>query len=106
MSHRTMDPECMALPLAKRSILLGSVRRGIVQVLVLVGATATTLLLVPVAFFAAAVAMVLFQSHPGRARSMRPSMDRSWWCSQPSSQSAIPSEPPAPRTSSRDGLRS
>ena len=66
-------PECMALPLAKRSILLGSVRRGIVPVLILVGATATTLLLVPVAFFAAAVAMVLFRS--SRAREVYAAID-------------------------------
>ena len=44
-------------------------RRGIVPVLILVaamGATATSLLPVPVAFFAAAVSMVLFQVIPAR----------------------------------------
>lgn len=57
------------LPLAERKILLGSVRRGIVPVLILIaamGATATGLLPVAVAFFAAAVAMVLFNVIPIR----------------------------------------
>jgi di/tricarboxylate transporter len=58
------------LPLAERPLLLGSVRRGIVPVLILIaamGATAFGLLPVPVAFFAAAVAMVLFRVIPIRA---------------------------------------
>jgi di/tricarboxylate transporter len=57
------------LPLAERSLLLGSVRRGIVPVLILIaamGATAFGVLPVPVAFFAAAVAMVLFRVIPIR----------------------------------------
>jgi di/tricarboxylate transporter len=57
------------LPLAERSLLLGSVRRGIVPVLILfaaMGATALGVLPIPVAFFAAAVAMVLFRVIPIR----------------------------------------
>ena len=57
------------LPLAERSLLLGSVRRGIVPVLILLaamGATAFGILPVSVAFFAAAVAMVLFRVIPIR----------------------------------------
>jgi len=57
------------LPLAERSLLLGSVRRGIVPVAILLaamGATAIGVLPVPVAFFAAAVAMVLFRVIPIR----------------------------------------
>lgn len=57
------------LPLAERSLLLGSVRRGIVPLLILIaamGATAFGVLPVPVAFFAAAVAMVLFRVIPIR----------------------------------------
>ena len=65
MSHRTMDPGMYGLAACRAIDFLGSVRRGIVPVLILVGATATTLLPVPVAFFAAAVAMVLFRVIPG-----------------------------------------
>ncbi|MGB3388198.1 MAG: SLC13 family permease [Pseudaminobacter sp.] len=57
------------LPLAERKILLGSVRGGIVPVLILIaamGSTAGGLLPVSVAFFAAAVAMVLFNVIPIR----------------------------------------
>jgi di/tricarboxylate transporter len=57
------------LPLAERSLLLGSVRRGLVPVLVLLaamGATAFGLVPVPIAFFAAAVMMVLFRVIPIR----------------------------------------
>ena len=57
------------LPLAERPILLGSVRRGMVPVLILTVAmsgTATGLVTVPVAFFAAAVAMVLLRVIPAR----------------------------------------
>ncbi|NGN41093.1 SLC13 family permease [Mesorhizobium sp. CGMCC 1.15528] len=57
------------LPLAERPILLGSVRRGVVPVLILLaamGATAVGLLPVAIAFFAAAVAMVLFKVIPVR----------------------------------------
>jgi di/tricarboxylate transporter len=57
------------LPLAERSLLIGSVRRGIVPVAILVAAMGTTalgLVPVPVAFFAAAVAMVLFKVIPLR----------------------------------------
>jgi di/tricarboxylate transporter len=57
------------LPLAERPILLGTVRRGIVPVLILAGAmgsTALGLLPVQIAFFAAAVAMILFKVIPMR----------------------------------------
>lgn len=57
------------LPLAERPILLGSVRRGIVPVMILGAAmiaTATGSIPVPVAFFAAALAMVLFGAVPAR----------------------------------------
>lgn len=57
------------LPLAERSVRLGSMRRGIVPVLILaaaMGATAFGLLPVQVAFFAAAVAMVIFRVIPIR----------------------------------------
>ena len=57
------------LPLAERPLLLGSVRRGIVPVLILLaamGATAFGVVPVAVAFFAAAVAMVLFHVIPIR----------------------------------------
>lgn len=57
------------LPLAERSILLGSVRRGLVPLailLVAMGATATGTVPVAVAFFAAAVGMVLFKVVPTR----------------------------------------
>jgi di/tricarboxylate transporter len=57
------------LPLAERPLLLGSARRGLVPVLILAGAmgsTALGLLPVQVAFFAAAVAMVLFRVIPMR----------------------------------------
>ncbi|WP_309083109.1 SLC13 family permease [Chelativorans sp.] len=57
------------LPLAERPLLLGSVRRGIVPVLILIaamGATALGVVPVPLAFFAAAVMMVLFRVIPIR----------------------------------------
>lgn len=57
------------LPLAERPLLLGSVRHGLVPVIILLaamGATALGLLPVAVAFFAAAVAMVLFRVIPIR----------------------------------------
>jgi di/tricarboxylate transporter len=57
------------LPLAERQILLGSVRGGVVPVLILLcamGATALGLLPVAIAFFAAAVAMVMFRVIPLR----------------------------------------
>jgi di/tricarboxylate transporter len=57
------------LPLAERSVLLGSLRSGVVPVLILVaamGSTAMGALPVSVAFFAAAVAMVLFRVVPLR----------------------------------------
>jgi di/tricarboxylate transporter len=57
------------LPLAERPILLGTVRRGIVPVFILAGAmgsTALGLLPVQIAFFAAAVAMILFKVLPMR----------------------------------------
>jgi len=61
--------ELGALPLAERPILLGSVRRGLVPVLILLaamGATALGLLPVEIAFFGAAVMMVLFRVIPIR----------------------------------------
>ncbi|RUZ38433.1 SLC13 family permease, partial [Mesorhizobium sp. M7A.F.Ca.US.003.02.1.1] len=61
--------ELGCLPLAERAILLGSVRKGIVPVVVLalaMVATAFGLLPVSVAFFAAAVAIVLFKVIPLR----------------------------------------
>ena len=61
--------ELGCLPLAERSIKLGSVRRGLVPVLILLlamGATALSIVPVPVAFFAAAVMMVLFKAIPVR----------------------------------------
>ncbi|AWC24734.1 MULTISPECIES: SLC13 family permease [Aminobacter] len=61
--------ELGCLPLAERSILLGSVRRGIVPLAILIAAMAATalgLLPVPLAFFSAAVAMVLFRVIPLR----------------------------------------
>lgn len=61
--------ELGCLPLAERPILLGSVRRGIVPLAILVAAMAATalgLLPVPLAFFSAAVAMVLFRVIPLR----------------------------------------
>ena len=57
------------LPLAERPLLLGSARRGLVPVLILaaaMGSTALGLLPVQIAFFAAAVAMVLFRVIPLR----------------------------------------
>jgi di/tricarboxylate transporter len=57
------------LPLAERSLLLGSVRRGIVPLLILIaamGSTALGVVPVPIAFFAAAVGMVLFRVIPIR----------------------------------------
>jgi di/tricarboxylate transporter len=61
--------ELGCLPLAERAILLGSVRKGIVPVTILalaMVATAFGLLPVSVAFFAAAVGMVLFKVIPVR----------------------------------------
>jgi di/tricarboxylate transporter len=57
------------LPLVERAVRLGSVRRGIVPVLILIaamGATAIGLVPVQIAFFAAAVAMLLFRVIPVR----------------------------------------
>src|SRR5699024_4099764 len=59
--------ELGCLPLARRTILLGSVRRGLIPLsILLVAIVATALGLVPVsiAFFAAAVAMVVFRAIP------------------------------------------
>ncbi|RUV43913.1 MAG: SLC13 family permease [Mesorhizobium sp.] len=71
--NATTMPETLrglgCLPLAERPILLGSVRKGIVPVVILALAMLTTavgLLPVPVAFFAAAVAIVLFKVIPLR----------------------------------------
>jgi di/tricarboxylate transporter len=70
---RRLLPELLrdlgCLPLAERPILLGSVRRGIVPLLILgaaMAATATGSVPVPVAFFTAAVGMVLFGAIPAR----------------------------------------
>lgn len=57
------------LPLAERPLLLGSARRGIVPLLILLAAMASTaigMVPVPVAFFAAATMMVLFKVIPVR----------------------------------------
>jgi di/tricarboxylate transporter len=57
------------LPLAERPILMGSVRQGLVPLAILgaaMGSTALGLLPVTVAFFAAAVLMVLFRAIPLR----------------------------------------
>lgn len=57
------------LPLAERPLLLGSARNGLAPILILVaamGSTALGLLPVEIAFFAAAVAMVLFRVVPVR----------------------------------------
>ncbi|OBQ80403.1 SLC13 family permease [Mesorhizobium sp. WSM3873] len=71
--NATTMPEILrglgCLPLAERPILLGSVRKGIVPVVILALAMLTTavgLLPVPVAFFAAAVGIVLFKVIPLR----------------------------------------
>ncbi|MCT2580774.1 MAG: SLC13 family permease [Mesorhizobium sp.] len=71
--NATTMPETLrglgCLPLAERPILLGSVRKGIVPVAILALAMLTTavgLLPVPVAFFAAAVGIVLFKVIPLR----------------------------------------
>lgn len=61
------DLKCLAL--ARRPIMLGSLRRGLVPFIILacaVIATAFQLLSVPVAFFSAALAMVVFRVIPGR----------------------------------------
>jgi di/tricarboxylate transporter len=61
--------ELGCLPLAERQIKLGSVRRGLVPVVILLaamGATALGVVPVPIAFFAAAVLMVLFKAIPVR----------------------------------------
>ncbi|PBC01660.1 SLC13 family permease [Mesorhizobium sp. WSM3860] len=71
--NATRMPETLrelgCLPLAERPILLGSVRKGIAPVAILALAMLTTavgLLPVPVAFFAAAVGIVLFKVIPLR----------------------------------------
>jgi len=61
--------EFRLLPLAARQLNIGSVRRGLVPLAILIaamGATALGLLPIPIAFFAAAVAMVLFKVIPLR----------------------------------------
>ena len=67
LPDRLRDFGC--LPLAERTIRLGDVRLGIVPVLILIvamGLTAFGVLPVAIAFFAAAVAMVLFKALPLR----------------------------------------
>ena len=59
--------ESELLPLARRKLMLGSVRRGLVPLTILIaaiGATALSIVPVAVAFFAAAVAMLLFKVIP------------------------------------------
>jgi di/tricarboxylate transporter len=70
---RSRMPEILrefgCLPLAERPIMLGSVRRGIVPIVILaaaIGSTALGLIPVQIAFFAAAVSMVLFRAVPLR----------------------------------------
>lgn len=61
--------EFRLLPLAERPLQIGSARRGLVPLAILataMGATAVGALPVPVAFFGAAVAMVLFRAIPLR----------------------------------------
>lgn len=61
--------ELKCLPLARRNIRLGSLRRGLVPLFILavaILATAIELLPVELAFFSAAFAMVLFRVIPGR----------------------------------------
>ncbi|MBN9072589.1 MAG: SLC13 family permease, partial [Rhizobiales bacterium] len=61
--------ELGCLPLAERPLLLGSARRGLLPLAILacaMGATAMGAIPVAVAFFAAAVAMVLFRAVPLR----------------------------------------
>lgn len=63
----TFLPEFELLPLARRKLMLGSVRRGLIPLAILIaaiGATALSLVPVAVAFFAAAVAMLLFKVIP------------------------------------------
>lgn len=72
-AERTRLPELLrefgCLPLAERPILMGSVRQGLPPLAILGAAMATTafgLLPVTIAFFAAAVLMVLFRTIPLR----------------------------------------
>ena len=61
--------DCGCLPLAQREILLGTIRRATVPLLVLataMGATAVGVVPVQIAFFAAALAMVVFRVIPLR----------------------------------------
>ncbi|MCH4542459.1 SLC13 family permease [Ochrobactrum sp. POC9] len=63
----TFLPEFELLPLARRKLMLGSVRRGLIPLAILIaaiGATALSLVPVAIAFFAAAVAMLLFKVIP------------------------------------------
>jgi len=61
--------ELKCLPLARRDIALGSLRRGLVPLVILtIAIILTALQIIPVAlaFFSAAVAMVIFRAIPGR----------------------------------------
>jgi len=61
--------ELKCLPLARRTIMLGSLRRGLIPLVILataILATASQLVPVAIAFFAAAVAMAVFRVIPGR----------------------------------------
>lgn len=63
----TFLPEFELLPLARRKLMLGSVRRSLIPLIILIaaiGATAFSLVPVAVAFFAAAVAMLVFKVIP------------------------------------------
>ncbi|PWL18645.1 SLC13 family permease [Falsochrobactrum shanghaiense] len=63
----TFLPEFELLPLARRKLMLGSVRRGLIPLAILIAAviaTAFSILPVAIAFFAAAVAMLLFRVIP------------------------------------------
>ncbi|ENS55534.1 hypothetical protein C036_02692 [Brucella melitensis F1/06 B10] len=60
-------PEFELLPLTRRKLMLGSVRRGLIPLAILIAAVAATafsIMPVAVAFFAAAVAMLVFKVIP------------------------------------------
>jgi di/tricarboxylate transporter len=61
--------ELKCLPLARRTIMLGNLRRGLIPIITLaiaIFSTAFQLVPVPVAFFSAATAMVVLRVIPGR----------------------------------------
>ncbi|MBA8818384.1 SLC13 family permease [Ochrobactrum sp. P6BS-III] len=66
-SLSTFLPEFELLPLARRKLMLGNVRKSLIPLAILIvaiGATALSIVPVAVAFFAAAVAMLLFKVIP------------------------------------------